>query len=98
MKKYYAIIILLMGSFLTPVANAAIVVNSLPACVSKGLLSELITYVNKYDRDGVAQLLGSGKCVFLERGENVSVISPGFTTATIRYRGVKMYTPSEAVR
>ncbi|HNR15002.1 MAG TPA: hypothetical protein PKM59_16970 [Thermodesulfobacteriota bacterium] len=77
---------------------AETVKRGLVACVSEELLDEIIGYVAKKDNSGFTQLLMSGKCTILKEGEQVSVINPGFMTATIRYRGVKMFTPSEAVR
>ncbi len=68
------------------------------ACISKDLLNEFVGYAVKKDGNGMGQLLSAGSCTPLNKGVQVSVISPGFMTATIRYRGVKMYTPSEAVR
>lgn len=67
-------------------------------CVSESLLDELLTYINKGDKAGMMQLLVSGQCMLLKVGDPVSVISPGFMTATIRYKGVKLYTPSESIR
>ena len=71
--------------------------RTMPACVSEELLDELTTYAAKGDREGTAELLRSGKCVALLAGEEVSVIRPGFLVATIRYKGVKLFTPSEAL-
>jgi hypothetical protein len=79
-------------------AHAETIKRGLIGCVSEDLLDELLTYINKNDRSGMMHLLGSGKCMLLKVGEPVSVISPGFMTATIRYKGVKLYTPSEAIR
>jgi hypothetical protein len=72
--------------------------RGLVACISEDLLDEAVTYATKRDNGGLMQLLTTGRCTILKEGEQVSVISPGFMTATIRYRGVKLYTPSEAVR
>ena len=79
-------------------ANAEQVKKNMPACVSEEYLDELITYSGKGDNEGMKQLYMAGKCTSLKAGDPVSVISPGFMTATIRYNGVKMFTPSEAVR
>lgn len=79
-------------------AAAEQVKRNLPACVSEDLLDEFITYVTKGDSNGARQLLMSGKCTMLSAGAAVSVISPGFMVATIRYNGTKLFTPSEAVR
>lgn len=79
-------------------ATAEQVKRNLPACVSEELLSELMTYAAKKDNAGVQQLLMSGQCTLLPVGATVSVISPGFMLATIRYKGAKLFTPSEAIR
>lgn len=79
-------------------AVAEQVKRNLPACVSEDLLDEFITYVTKGNSNGARQLLISGKCTMLSTGAAVSVISPGFMVASIRYNGVKLFTPSEAVR
>lgn len=68
------------------------------ACISEDLFDEFVGYAVKKDRTGMRQLLSSGACVPLNKGTQVSVISGGFMTATIRYKGVKMYTNSEAIR
>lgn len=85
-------------SFVALWAQAEQVKKNMPACVSEEYLSELITYSSKGDRDGMRQLFMAGKCVALKAGDTVSVISPGVMTATIRYNGTKLFTPSEAVR
>lgn len=82
----------------TSPASAEQVKRNLPACVSEDLLDEFITYATKGDNNGARQLLLAGKCTMLSAGATVSVISPGFMVATIRYNGVKLFTPSEAVR
>lgn len=79
-------------------ATAEQVKRSLPACISEDLLDELSKYAAKGDNDGFRQLLLSGQCTLLQVGATVSVISTGFMVATIRHKGVKLFTPSEAVR
>lgn len=79
-------------------AIAEQVKRNLPACVSEDLLDELTTYASKGDNAGLLQLLMSGQCTLLPVGAAVSVISPGFMVATIRYKGLKLFTPSEAIR
>lgn len=98
MKKLISIVALAATLICAQTAAAETVKRGLVACVSEDLLSESIQYVLKNDNNGYIQLLRSGKCTELTEGEDVSVISKGFMTATIRYRGVKMFTPSEAVR
>lgn len=88
--------VVLMG--LSQVTLAEPVKRALPACVSEDLLDEMTTYSVKGDKAGMMELLTSGKCTILRAGETVSVISPGFMVATIRYRGTKLFTPSEAIR
>ena len=80
------------------IATAEQVKRALPACVSEDLLDELSTYAAKGDNAGFRQLLMSGQCTLLTVGSSVSVISTGFVVATIRYKGVKLFAPSEAVR
>lgn len=79
-------------------AMSEVVKRDMPACLSEELLDELTTYSAKKDKAGFMQLLASGQCIGLRTGTVVSVISPGFMTATIRYKGIKLYTPSEAIR
>lgn len=79
-------------------AQAEYVKRSMPACLTEDLLDELSGYSAKGDRDSAAQMLIRGQCTLLKSGEQISVISPGFMVATIRYRGIKLFTPSEAVR
>lgn len=81
-----------------PLAMAEYVKRTMPACVSEELLDELTTYAAKGDNDGAKQLLLSGRCTMLRAGDAISVISPGFMVATVRYKGTKLYTPSEAIR
>ncbi|MFT3963726.1 hypothetical protein [Propionivibrio sp.] len=81
-----------------PKSSGQSVKKELLACTSEDALDEAFTYANKKDFEGIKQLMLTGNCIVLKEGDPVSVISPGFMTATIRYRGVKLYTPSEAVR
>jgi hypothetical protein len=67
-------------------------------CVSEELWREHLGYMRTGDQYGKTQLLSSGRCLLLSKGETVSVISPGVMIATIRYQGVKLFTMSEAVR
>jgi hypothetical protein len=97
-SRYALAITVTTALFFSSAAMAETVKRGLLACVSEELFDEAITYAAKHDYSGLTQLLESGKCTVLKAGEQVSVISPGFMTATIRYRGVKLYTPSEAVR
>jgi hypothetical protein len=79
-------------------AQAETIKQSSIGCVSEDTLNELLKYINKGDRNGMGQLLAGGQCVVLSPGEQVSVIDKGFMTATLRYRGKKLYTVSEAIR
>lgn len=97
-SRFALAITLTTALFTSSAAIAETVKRGLVACVSEELLDEAVTYATKRDNSGLMQLLTSGKCTILKEGEQTSVISPGFMTATIRYRGVKLYTPSEAVR
>lgn len=83
---------------ITASSSAEEVKRNLAACVSEELLDELTTYAAKKDYAGFRQLLMSGQCTLLPVGAKVSVISPGFMVATIRYKGQKLFTPSEAIR
>lgn len=67
-------------------------------CISADLLDEILTHINKSDESEMMQLVISGNFMLLKVGDPVSIISPGFMTANIRYKGVKLYTPSEAIR
>lgn len=79
-------------------AIADLVKRSMPACITEESLDELTTYSVKGDQDGIKQLFVSGHCVMLNAGQIVSVIRPGFTVATVRLNGRKLFTPSEALR
>lgn len=78
--------------------HAEVVKRQMPACVSEDALNEAFQYAAKSDQRGLAQLLTSGQCTILPSGANVSVIDGGILKATIRYKGLKLYTPSEAIR
>lgn len=86
------------GFLVSTSVMAATVLRDMPACASEDLLSEAIRYAIKGDNNGFLQLVLSGECTMLTRGDSVSVIRSGFSVATIRYQGHKLYTPSEAVR
>lgn len=88
---------ILAGAAAVP-AYAEIAKRTALACLSEELLDEATNYAIKRDTSGTAQLIAGGKCLVLQSGEQISVISPGFAVATIRYRGAKMFTVSEAVR
>jgi hypothetical protein len=90
--------IILGSALLVSAAHADQLKRATIACVSEDLFDEYLGYVNKGDKDGKMQLLLSGQCIVLSSGETVSVISPGFMIATIRYQGTKLFTNSEAVR
>ncbi|HAN93107.1 MAG TPA: hypothetical protein DCQ33_13650 [Nitrospira sp.] len=79
-------------------AAAETIKRNAVGCISEELLDEAVGYANKGDDDGLAALAAAGDCVFIRAGETISVISPGFLVATIRYKGVKLFTPSESVR
>ena len=98
MKKIASIFGICAALFGALPSHAETIKRPMIGCVSEDLLSELLTYINKSDQRGMMQLLSTGQCMMLKAGDPVSVISPGFMTATIRYKGVKLYTPSEAVR
>jgi hypothetical protein len=89
---------ILGSALLTSAAHADQLKRATIACVREDLFDEYLGYVTKGDKDGKMQLLLNGQCVVLSAGETVSVISPGFMIATIRYQGTKLFTNSEAVR
>jgi hypothetical protein len=72
--------------------------RNMPACTSEEYLDELQTYSAKGDNDGIKQLFVAGSCTMLRAGDSISVISPGFMVATVRHKGQKLFTPSEALR
>lgn len=98
LKNIASVALLTTTLLLSAAAHAETIKKGLMGCTSEELLDELLTYINKSDQSGMMQLLISGKCMLLKVGDPVSVISPGFMRATIRYKGVKLYTPSEAIR
>jgi hypothetical protein len=81
-------------------AFADTIKNDMPACVSEEYFDELSSYTSLKDDDlkGVSRLYLAGKCLTLRVGESVTVISPGFMRATVRYKGVKLFTYAEALR
>lgn len=79
-------------------AASGVITKTVPACVTEDLFDEMVGYAVSGDRNGAIQLMASGQCTVLREGELVSVISPGFLHATIRYQGVKFITSSEALR
>ncbi|MEI2623499.1 MAG: hypothetical protein V9G23_06075 [Giesbergeria sp.] len=97
-KRLTPALLLCATFFASNALHAETIKQGLMGCVSESLLDELLTYINKGDKAGMMQLLVSGQCMLLKVGDPVSVISPGFMTATIRYKGVKLYTPSESIR
>ena len=90
--------VILGSALFTSAAHADQLKRPAIACVSEDLFDEYLGYATKGDKDGEMQLLLNRQCVMLSKGETVSVISPGFMTATIRYQGTKLFTNSEAVR
>lgn len=80
------------------ISNAEVIKQEMPACVSEDLLDEITNYIIKADRQSYMPLLRSGQCIRLDPGMNVSVIKQGFTVYEIRFNGVKLYTPSKALR
>ena len=97
------------GKNLLPLTVFATIATSTPAiadtvkrnelaCISEDLLDEATRYLLRKDKAGLTDLIMGGNCVLLKVGEQVSVISKGFIVATIRYKGVKLFTASETVR
>ncbi len=74
------------------IAKAEQVKRALPACVSEEYL-DAITNGNS-----LPQLMKAGKCTILKVGTSVVVIDRGFMTSTIFYNGIKLFTPSEAIK
>lgn len=83
-------------SCVTSVAFSETVKQQAVACVTEAYLDEIETYIAKHDDEGIMQLDAMGKCLVLKKGMNVSVISLGWDTAIIRYKGKKMYTATAA--
>ena len=98
MKKAVSIAILLSTVSAANLSHADTVKRSMPACISEELWDEFGNYVAKGDHKSASLMMINGQCFMLKQGEQISVISPGFMTATVRYKGVKLYTASEAVR
>lgn len=82
----------------TVISHAEVIKQEMPACVTEDLLDEITNYIVKGDKQSYMPLLRSGQCVRLDPGMNVSVIKQGFTVYEIRFNGVKLYTPSKALR
>ena len=95
MKRFGLIIV---ASCVLGEAHAEVIKQDAIACVSEDLLNEATRYAIKNDMDGLMQLAIAGKCTVIPKGTQVSVIDPGFLKATIRFRGTKLFTVSEAVR
>lgn len=98
MSKYLVAFAMTAATVVASTAMAETVKRGMFACVSEDALDEAMSYAAKSDTNGSTQLLLSGQCTILKVGEQVSVASPGFMRVTIRYRGVKLITLSEAVR
>ena len=98
MKNYITAFIFCLSLAVSFHAAAEPIKRNMLGCVSEELLDEVLGYAAKRDTNSMSELVMSGKCAMLRAGETVSVISPGFTVATIRYKGVKLFTPSEAIR
>lgn len=98
--RVHALLVAVAGTLLLASGNthAEQVKRRLPACLSEDLLDEITRYATKSDTNGFMQLLRSGQCVMLPAGEQISVIDRGFITSAVRFRGMKLYTPSEAIR
>ena len=98
LNKYATSLAVGITLVISTAAIAETVKRGMVACGSDDLLDEAMTYAAKSDTQGITQLLLTGKCTVLSVGEQVSVINSGFLTTTIRYKGVKLFTPSEAIR
>lgn len=98
MNVFWKITLATVAALAVVSATADTIKRNMLGCVSEDLLDEAIGYASKQDTKAVVQLVMSEQCFMLKSGEAVSVIRPGFTVATIRYNGVKLFTPSEAIR
>lgn len=93
--KYFAIALACLAA---SSAMAETVKKERPACISEELLDEITKYIIKDDKEAYMPLLRSGRCIKLTPGMKVSVVDEGFFVSTIRYSGVKLFTPVQAIR
>lgn len=71
---------------------AASIKGTYPGCLSKEYLSAASS------TDSLKQLITSGKCTIVQKGEEFVMLDSGFMTSKILYKGFTLYVPSEAVR
>lgn len=90
MKNFLALSIGLL--LVSGPALAANIKGTYPGCLSKEYLSAAISI------DSIKQLVRSGKCTIVQKGEAFVMLDSGFVTSKILYKGFTLYVPSEAVR
>jgi len=98
MNVFYKIALVAVATVVPMSVSADTIKRNMLGCITEDLLDEALGYASKQDTKGMVQLVVSGQCFMLKAGDTVSVIRPGFTVATIRRDGVKLFTPAEAIR
>lgn len=91
--KNRVLLTLSIGLFVTSgPAFAAFIKGTYPGCLSKEYLSAAAS------TDSLKQLMASGKCTIVQKGQEFVMLDSGFLTSKILYKGFTLYVPSEAVR
>lgn len=72
--------------------------RELAACKTEALSGELHGYEAAKDQKGVTRLIASRQCFAIAIGDPITIIRPGVLTATIEYKGQKLYARADAIR
>ena len=79
-------------------ASADAVKKDIYACTNEHSVSEMIGYQNGKDRNGIKALIEAKNCIYIDQGEQISILRPGVLMATIRYKGQAWFTTADALR
>ena len=102
MRLHYALMVCGMTAMfvMSPSSQAEILTakTQLIACASEAVLSEMRGYEADKDQKGVTKLMRTGQCKVIAAGESVTIVRPGILTATIEYRGSRLFTRADTIR
>lgn len=78
--------------FASQTAWSQTIKETYPGCISKEYLSAIS------GTESLTQLITSGKCTLVQKGQAFVMLDRGLFTSKILYKNLTLYVPSEAVR
>lgn len=94
-------LVLIMGGMFAATAAKAeniIVKRQMVGCADEASWTAMQQHEWDKNQQGVSQLIAGGQCLVIDAGETVAILRPGVLTATIGYRGKKLYARADQLR